>query len=39
MSVEYVTHEDYLIEDMKTRDKNFEKKLGESLDDSNFILQ
>ena len=39
MSVEYVTHEDYLSEDMKTRDKDFEKKLGESLDDSNFILQ
>jgi hypothetical protein len=39
MSVEYVTHEDYLSEDMKTRDKDFEKKLGELLDDSNFILQ
>jgi hypothetical protein len=39
MSVEYVTREDYLSEDMKTRDKDFEKKLGESLDDSNFILQ
>jgi hypothetical protein len=39
MSVEHVTHEDYLSEDMKTRVKDFEKKLGEHLDDSNFILQ
>ncbi len=38
-SVEHVTCEDYLSEDMKTRVKDFEKKLGECLDDSNFILQ
>jgi hypothetical protein len=34
-----VTREDYLSEDMKTRVKDFEKKLGACLDDSNFILQ
>jgi hypothetical protein len=38
-SVEHVTHEDYLSEDTKTRVKDFEKKLGEYLDDSNFMLQ
>jgi hypothetical protein len=37
--VEHVTHEDYLNEDMKAKVKEFEKKLWEFLDDSNFILQ
>jgi hypothetical protein len=34
-----VTREDYLSEDTKVNVKDFEKKLGECLDDSNFILQ
>jgi hypothetical protein len=34
-----VTRDDYLNEDMKAKVKEFEKKLGERLDDSNFILQ
>jgi hypothetical protein len=38
-SVEHVTHDDYLNEDTKAKVKEFEKKLGECLDDSNFILQ
>jgi hypothetical protein len=38
-SVEHVTGNDYLNEDTKVKVKNFEKKLGECLDDSNFILQ
>jgi hypothetical protein len=38
-SVEHVTWEDYLSKDTKTRVKEFEKKLREHLDDSNFILQ
>jgi hypothetical protein len=38
-SVEHVTHDDYLNEDTKAKVKEFEKKLGERLDDSNFILQ
>jgi hypothetical protein len=37
--VEHVTHEDYLSEDTKGKVKDFEKKLRECLDDSNFILQ
>jgi hypothetical protein len=37
--VEHVTHDDYLNEDTKAKVKDFEKKLGECLDDSNFILQ
>jgi hypothetical protein len=37
--MEHVTCKDYLSEDMKMRVKDFEKKLGECLDDSNFILQ
>jgi hypothetical protein len=37
--VEHVTRDDYLNEDMKAKVKEFEKKLGEHLDDSNFILQ
>jgi hypothetical protein len=37
--VEHVTHDDYLNEDMKAKVKEFERKLGECLDDSNFILQ
>jgi hypothetical protein len=37
--VEHVTRDDYLNEDMKAKVKEFEKKLGERLDDSNFILQ
>jgi hypothetical protein len=39
MSVEHVTHKDYLSEDTKAKVKDFEKKFGECLDDSNFILQ
>jgi hypothetical protein len=38
-SVEHVTRKDYLSEDTKAKVKEFEKKLGEHLDDSNFILQ
>jgi hypothetical protein len=38
-SVEHVTCDDYLNEDTKAKVKEFEKKLGERLDDSNFILQ
>jgi hypothetical protein len=38
-SVEHVTCDDYLSEDMKAKVKEFEKKLEEHLDDSNFILQ
>jgi hypothetical protein len=34
-----VTCDDYLNEDMKAKVKDFEKKLRECLDDSNFILQ
>jgi hypothetical protein len=37
--VEHVTCKDYLSEDAKAKVKDFEKKLGECLDDSNFILQ
>jgi hypothetical protein len=37
--VEHVTRNDYLNEDTKANVKVFEKKLGERLDDSNFILQ
>jgi hypothetical protein len=37
--VEHVTCDDYLNEDKKAKVKEFEKKLGEHLDDSNFILQ
>jgi hypothetical protein len=37
--VEQVTHDDYLNEDMKAKVQEFEKKPGECLDDSNFILQ
>ena len=37
--VEHVTCDDYLSEDMKAKVKKFKKKLGECLDDSNFILQ
>jgi hypothetical protein len=37
--VEHVTHNDYLNEDTKAKVKDFEKQLGEHLDDSNFILQ
>jgi hypothetical protein len=37
--VEHVTCDDYLNEDMKAKVKEFEKKLREHLDDSNFILQ
>jgi hypothetical protein len=37
--VEHVTCDDYLNEDTKTKVKEFERKLGECLDDSNFILQ
>jgi hypothetical protein len=38
-SVEHVTRDDYLNEDVKAKVKEFEKKLGECLNDSNFILQ
>jgi hypothetical protein len=38
-SVEHVTRDDYLNEDTKAKVKEFEEKLGERLDDSNFILQ
>jgi hypothetical protein len=38
-SVEHVTHNDYMSEDTKVKVEEFEKKLGECLDDSNFILQ
>jgi hypothetical protein len=38
-SVEHVTCDDYLNEDTKAKVKEFEKKLRECLDDSNFILQ
>jgi hypothetical protein len=37
--VEHVTCDDYLNEDTKAKVKELEKKLGEHLDDSNFILQ
>jgi hypothetical protein len=37
--VEHVTRDDYLNEDMKAKVKEFEKKLGDHLDDSNFISQ
>jgi hypothetical protein len=36
--VEHVTRDDYLNEDTKAKVKEFEKKLGKHLDDSNFIL-
>jgi hypothetical protein len=38
-SVDHVTCDDYLHEDTKAKVKDFEKKLRECLDDSNFILQ
>jgi hypothetical protein len=38
-SVEHVTRDDYLNEDVKAKVKEFEKKLGECLNDSKFILQ
>jgi hypothetical protein len=38
-SVEHVTCNDYLNEDTQAKVKDFEKKLGECLDDFNFILQ
>jgi hypothetical protein len=38
-SVEDVTCKDYLNEDTKAKVKEFKRKLGEHLDDSNFILQ
>jgi hypothetical protein len=38
-SVEHVTHDDYLNEDMKANVKEFEKKLGECLDDSNLFYR
>ena len=38
-SVEHGTCKDYLSEDTKVKVKDFEKKLRECLDDSNFILQ
>jgi hypothetical protein len=38
-SVEHVTRDDYLNEDTKAKVKEFEKKLGKHLDDSNFSLQ
>jgi hypothetical protein len=38
-SVEHVICDDYLNEDTKAKVKELEKKLGEHLDDSNFILQ
>jgi hypothetical protein len=38
-SVEHVTYKDYSSGDTKAKVKDFEKKLIESLDDSNFILQ
>jgi hypothetical protein len=34
-----MTREDYLSENTKAKVKDFEKKLGECLDDSNFILE
>jgi hypothetical protein len=37
--VEHVTHEDDSSEDTKGKVKDFEKKLRECFDDSNFILQ
>jgi hypothetical protein len=37
--VEHVTSNDYLNEDMKAKVKEFKRKLGEHLDNSNFILQ
>jgi hypothetical protein len=37
--VEHVTRDDNLNEDTKAKVKEFKKKLGEHLDDSNFILQ
>jgi hypothetical protein len=37
--VEHLTLKDYLSEDNKAKVKDFEKKLRECLDDSNFILQ
>jgi hypothetical protein len=39
MSVEHLTCKDYLSEDTKAKVKDFEKKLREHFDDSNFILQ
>jgi hypothetical protein len=38
-SVEHVTHDDYLNEDTKAKVKEFEKNLGEHLDDSNFFYR
>jgi hypothetical protein len=38
-SVEHVTCNDYLNEDTKAKVKEFENKLGERLDEFNFILQ
>ena len=38
-SMEHMTCNDYLNEDMKAKVKEFKRKLGEHLDDSNFILQ
>jgi hypothetical protein len=37
--VEHVTHDDYLNEDTKAKVKEFEKNLGEHLDDSNFFYR
>jgi hypothetical protein len=37
--VEHVTCDDYLNEDTKAKVKEFEKKHGECLDDSNFIYR
>jgi hypothetical protein len=38
-SVDHVTCNDYLNEDMKAKVKEFEKKLGECLDDSNLFYR
>jgi hypothetical protein len=38
-SVEHVTRDDYLLEDIKKQIEDFDKKLKGRLDDSNFILQ
>ena len=38
-SVEHVTRDDYLQEDTKKKIEEFNKKLEERLDDTNFILQ
>jgi hypothetical protein len=37
--VEHVTRDDYLNEDTKAKVKEFEKKLGKGLHDSNFIYR